>query len=309
MNTPSNAKTHAPYDSPGAGPANMAKTRPLYWSIKRELWENRSLTVAPLAVAGFVVFVLLMTAFALPRKMRALSTLVPAAQHTLVVRPFSTAATVIMMTTILVGIFFSLDALYGERRDRSILFWKSLPVSDSTTLLSKAAIPLVALPLFGFALSVAAQAILLLWSTAVLIGAGLSPATLWSEFRFFQMPLTMLYGIVVFTLWHAPLYAWLLLVSGWARRTPALWAALPFLAISIVEKAAFNTAHSLKYLFTGAMSRAFHLLPGRHFQIIDRLAELDPAKFLAAPGLWIGLLVAAALLAAAARMRRNREPL
>ncbi len=307
MNTPSNAGTDSLDPKPAA--PNLAETRPLLWSIRRELWENRSLTVVPLAVAGFVLFILLMTAFGLPRRMRSLPALDPAAQHILVVRPFSMAASVIMMTTILVGIFFSLDALYGERRDRSILFWKSLPVSDSTTVLSKAAIPLVALPLFGFVLSVVTQAVVLFWSTAVLVGSGVSPATLWSEFRFFQMSLTMLYGIVVFTLWHAPLYAWLLLVSGWARRTPALWAALPFLAIAVVEKAAFNTAHSLKYLFTGAMSRAFDVLPGRHFQILDRLAQLDPLKFLGSPGLWIGLLLTAALLAAAARMRRNREPL
>ena len=58
-----------------------------------------------------------------------------------------------MGTAFIVGIFYSLDALHGERRDRSILFWKSMPVSDLTTVLSKASIPLVVLPLLSFAIS------------------------------------------------------------------------------------------------------------------------------------------------------------
>ena len=58
--------------------------------------------------------------------------------------------------------FYCLDALYGERRDRSILFWKSLPVSDLTTVLSKASIPIVVLPLLTFAVTVATQLIMLL---------------------------------------------------------------------------------------------------------------------------------------------------
>ncbi len=168
MNTPPNFPAGSSLDPPVGATPNRAATDPIYWSIRRELWENRSLTIAPLAVAAFVQFVLLLvTAFTLPHKMRGLPALDPA-KHALVVSPFSMAPTMIMITTILVGIFYSLDALYGERRDRSILFWKSLPVSDRTTVLSKAAIPLVVLPLFGFALSVAAQVSLLLWSSAVL---------------------------------------------------------------------------------------------------------------------------------------------
>ena len=79
--------------------------------------------------------------------MQTLPALDPAKRHALVVRPFSMAPAPIMLATFLVGLFYSLDALYGERRDRSILFWKSLPVSDRTTVLSKASIPLVVLPL------------------------------------------------------------------------------------------------------------------------------------------------------------------
>ena len=71
--------------------------------------------------------------------------------------PYSHAAMLLMVTAFIVGVFYCLDALHGERRDRSILFWKSLPVSDLTTVLSKASIPLVVLPLLVFAITVATQ--------------------------------------------------------------------------------------------------------------------------------------------------------
>ena len=287
----------------------------MYWSIRRELWENRSLTIAPLAVAGFALFVMLVTAFGLPRKMRALAALDAVRQHAAIARPFSMAPSMIMITTILVGIFYCLDALYGERRDRSILFWKSLPVSDRTTVLSKAAIPLVVLPLIGFALSVAAQVIVLLWSTAILAMNGMSPAPLWAELRLVEMLVVLLYGIAAFTLWHAPIYGWLLLVSGWARRMPVLWAFLPFVVISVVERMVFNTAHFgsfMRWRFMGPLTTAFKNVPmpaNGHVGVIDRFDQLDPLTFVRTPGLWIGLLLAAAFLAAAVRLRRFRAPM
>ncbi|HJV32471.1 MAG TPA: ABC transporter permease [Patescibacteria group bacterium] len=316
MNTPSDVATGSRRDSLDITFVRMPATRRLSWSIRRELWENRSVTIAPLAVAAFILFVFLITiAVASPRRMRTLPTLGPAAQHALVVRPFCSSPGPIMMVTILIGIFYALDALYGERRDRSILFWKSLPVSDLETVLSKAAIPLAVLPLIGFALSVATQIVLLLWSTVVLSASGLDPGRVWAEFHFIQTPLVMLYGTAVFTLWHAPLYCWLLLVSGWARRMPVLWAALPFVAVGLVERVAFGTTYFGAWMrdrIMGAMPAAFDYAPPATrgaMPLLDRLDQLDPVKFAGTPGLWIGLIVAMAFLAAAVRLRRFREPL
>jgi len=214
-----------------------------------------------------------------------------------------------------VAIFFCLDALYGERRERSILFWKSLPVSDRTTVLSKAVFPLALLPLFGFALGVTVQFIVLLWETFLLIASGVDPALLWGEVRWLEMPVVLLYGIAAFTLWHAPLYGWLLLISGWARRMPILWALLPQIVLSIVEKIAFNTnyvARFMQHRMLGAMTAAFDIAapPVRgKFPLLDRVTQLAPGKFLLTPGLWLGLLFAAACIAAAIRLRRYREPI
>ena len=124
------------------------------------------------------------------------------------------------------------------------------------------------------------------------------------------MTLVMVYGLTVHVLWHAPLYAWLLLVSAWARRTPFLWAVLPPMALGVLEGIAFQTHYFgrlLRYRVVGAMEEAFALKPGD--KDILRLTQLDPLGFLGSPGLWIGLVAAGVFLAAAARLRRYREPI
>jgi ABC-2 type transport system permease protein len=254
--------------------------------------------------------------FGLPRRMQNFATLDPARQHAVIVTPFSMAPAPIMFFTFLVGLFYCLDALYGERRDRSILFWKSLPVSDRTTVLSKVAIPLVVLPLFAFVLSLATQRLMMFQATAVLLANDMSAATLWKEFRFFQESLIMLYGLAVHALWYAPIYGWLLFISAWAKRAPLLWALLPPMLISAFERTAFGTRsfmRMLQYRVQGAMQEAFVGVStprrGSHPPLIDQLSQLDPANFLTRPGLWVGLTFAVVCLAVAIRLRRNREPI
>ncbi len=286
----------------------MNATRPFYWSVRRELWENRSIYLAPLIVTAVVLFATSIGTIGLPRRMRALSALDPAKQHA-AVSHYGMAPAAIMFTTLIVAIFYSLDALYGERRDRSMLFWKSMPVSNGTTVLSKATIPLVVLPLIGFVLSLATFFFMLFLSTAVLLANGISPARLWAEVRVLQEPVIMAYGLTVHALWFAPIYGWFLLVSAWARRATFLWAVLPLLAISAFEKILFNTQYfmyMLQYRTTGAMKEAFAVRRG---ELLNQLTQLDPLRFLSAPGLWVGLAFAWACLAAAVRVRRNREPI
>src|SRR6266702_1744591 len=199
-----------------------APTRPFYWSVRRELWENRSIYIAPLIVAIVVLFGFLVSTIGLPERRRAVLLLDPAKARAAIEGPYDMAAIMLILTAFIVGVFYCLDALYGERRDRSILFWKSLPVSDRTTLLSKATIPLVILPLVTFAIVVATQLVMLLWTSALLITHGMSPASTWTHVALFRNSLVLLYGLVAIALWHAPIFGWALLVSGWARRATFL---------------------------------------------------------------------------------------
>ena len=122
MNTQSNAISGSPLESQVIAPAVISTTRPLYWSVRRELWENRSIYFAPLAVATIILFGFLISTIYLPARMRAALALDPMQQRELIEQPFNFAALLLMGTTLIVAVFYCLDALHGERRDRSILF-------------------------------------------------------------------------------------------------------------------------------------------------------------------------------------------
>src|SRR5258707_627362 len=156
-NTPASAGVSDPgYSSPAAG-NGIAASRPFYWSVRRELWENRSLYVAPLIVAVVVLFGFLISTIGMPERRQGVLSLDPAHQRAMIGMPYDVAAMMLIFTAFIVGVFYCLDALHSERRDRSILFWKSLPVSDLTTVLSKASVPFVILPLIIFGTVVLVQ--------------------------------------------------------------------------------------------------------------------------------------------------------
>jgi ABC-2 type transport system permease protein len=305
MNTQSEAVQ--PLETNATVPVLIPATRRLYWSVRRELWENRAIYLAPLAVAALFLLGFLISAIHPPAQMRDAMALDPMRHQELVEQPYTFAAFFLMAISFIVAVFYSLDALYGERRDRSILFWKSLPVSDLITVLAKATIPVLIVPLVTFAVALVTQVIMLLLSSAVMLARGQSVATLWTHLPLFQMSLMLLFHLVaIHGLQFAPIYSWILLVSGWARRAPLLWAVLPPLAIGVAEKVAFNTHHFaslLGYLFGGAPE----ITTGK--MAMAPLTASALGEFLAYPGLWIGLAIAAAFLAAAVRLRRYREPI
>lgn len=302
-NTPESAGVRAPG-------YNASPTQPFFWSVRRELWENRSIYIAPLIVAAVVLFGSFVGSFHLPDRRRLAMLLDPAQRRAAIELPYDIAAMIVILTAFVVGVFYCLDALYGERRERSILFWKSLPVSDLITVLSKAIIPLVVLPLIIFLIIIATQFSMMLISSAALMPSGLAGTT-WANFNLFQQSLILLYSLIIIALWHAPIYGWALLISGWARRATFLWAVLPLLAIGVLEKIAFDTTHFISMLkdrLFGAGDTAFAFHPHRGVAI-DSLLQLTPGRYLATPGLWIGLALAAVFVVIAVRQRRYSGPI
>jgi ABC-2 type transport system permease protein len=311
MNTQTNAMPDSSLESQIVAPAVIPVTRQIYWALRRELWENRFIYLAPLGVAALFLFGFLIHSMIHPAGgVRGLSTLAPDKQHEAIIEPYDMAAALLMGAFLLVAVFYCIETLQRERRDRSILFWKSLPVSDVTTVLTKASIPFLVLPLLTCAIAFVTQFLMLLVSSVALVGSGLSVATYWEQVSLFQASLLLLYHVMtVHVLWCAPIYGWLVLVSAWARRAALLWAVLPPLAIGTLEKLLFNTTHFSSFLeqFLSGSGTEAHTMPGT--LPMDPGTHLTPLKFLSTPGLWLGLAVTAAFLATAVRLRRHRDPM
>jgi len=301
------ALNQSAFSASEATTVNISGFQRFCWSVRRELWENHSLFIAPLAAGALAVVGFLIGSLGIAHKLPILSSFSQAQQLRAVAVPLDVTAGLQMAVGMIVALFYCLDALHGERRDRSILFWKSLPVSDLTAVLAKAAVPLLVLPLILFVAAVITQWFILLIASAVLLLHGQSPAILWTQLSLSQRWLLLLYHLyAVHSFWYAPFFGYLLFISGWARRTPFLWAFLPPIAISLLETLIFRTNH-FSNMITNRLHGGNSVAPGHAGMPIDPSTQITLGHFLATPGLWIGLLLTAIFLVAAAQLRRYRS--
>jgi ABC-2 type transport system permease protein len=283
-------------------------TRPFFWSLRREVWEYRSLYIAPLAAAGIFLLGFIVTIGHQVAKMRGMSGMDAMQQRNTMATPYDMASGLLMAVGMLVGAYYALDALYGERRDRSILFWKSLPVSDLTAVLAKASIPIVLLQFFCWAVAVVLQFLMLVIQSGAIAAGGEHVSALWAQLSPIQMWIMLLnHLITIHGLWYAPFYGWMLLVSSWARRAPFLWAVLPVLAVGALEKLVLNTSYFFQILG--------YRLGGNPAVVfvkdwpVNPMTQLMIGHFFLNPGLWTGLIFTALCIVGAARLRRYRAPL
>jgi ABC-2 type transport system permease protein len=317
MNTESSALPETFGAQPVVAPATISPAQRMYWSVRRELWENRWLYLAPLGVAAVFLIGFFVSTVHLPAAVRRMEIAGTQHQHDsiggrleahLFAGPYDIASSLMMALAILTGIFYSAEALHGERSDRSILFWKSMPVSDTTTVLAKASIAIVIVPLFVCAVAFVMWWIMLLESSLVLLARGMSPAVLWAQLPLFQMWGLLIWHIVTaHAIWPAPIYCWLLLVGGWARRAVVLWAALPVLVIGVLEKLTFNSWSFAELVGRRLIGDApsMVVVPGS-MSPTNPMTQITAIRFLTSPGLWLGFLVCALFLIAAIGLRRSR---
>jgi len=303
MNTEANAASQSLAREARVAARAIPWAETFYWCVRRELWEHRAIYVGPAAAASVFLFGFLITVFRLPHQMR--EAIADPSKMKALGGSYEFAAVAVMLVAMIVEIFYCLEALQGERKDRSILFWKSLPVSDLTTVLSKASIPFVILPAVAYAVLIVTAFVMLVVSSLVLLASGLSAGPLWTQLSLAENAFGLLYHMVtVHILWYAPIYCWMLLVSAWARRAAFVWAFLPPFCVGMLEKLILNTTHFatwLGYRVSGGMEaeQTAGMMPSTH---------LTPWRFLGDPGLWLGWIAAAIFLWAAVRIRRNREP-
>jgi ABC-2 type transport system permease protein len=287
--------------------------------MRRELWENRSIVIAPFATAALLIFAILSLSVRLmidPPQIG--GNVVGQVGSGALWIPYILIAAPVLAIGLVVAAAYCLSALQGERRDRSILFWKSLPVSDLTTVLSKASVPIVLIPLISFLAAMITQLVIFAMMLTVVPQFGAKAHLVWAgapiDFGTVRMllaatpvgylTLCMLYGLLATALWHAPVYAWLLLVGGWARRMTFVWAIAPVIGLEIIERIVFGTNH----LETIITQRLYGSLLVAFTETNGTLPILTPVRFIADPGLWSGLAVTALFLGAAVLLRRYRQP-
>ena len=283
--------------------------------IQREFWEHRGLWMVPLAVAAVMllaaaIFGHVNVSFGNADSHYDGPNPPPVAEFMALgwAVPFYLAA-------LIQASAYLIDCLYAERRDRSILFWRSMPVTDARTVLVKLLVGLVLVPLGAFAVAavsgLAGSAIMALRNHDVVLN-GLSVVTLWNTADWLRMQLVLLYGILAAMLWYAPFAAYLMLVSVWARRSPYAWALLPPVLLVVLEYMVFGT-HYVGHIVNGGFGEFLHLAYG--LAALDAagdtgrysLQSLTPAQLLASQRLVWGLAAAAAMVALAIRLRRYRD--
>ncbi|HVH83259.1 MAG TPA: ABC-2 transporter permease, partial [Steroidobacteraceae bacterium] len=274
---------------------------------RRELWEHRSLWIAPLVVEGLLAISLLLGRINMDLPEGVLTAQQRIAIFTIV--QWALAQPLFIVTAICVA-FYLLDCLYAERKDRSILFWKSLPLSDELTVASKFLVAAVVVPLGVFLLAAVAGLVF-----AAIIAVRVPGGLTWSTYEWLRTELVLLLEVILGVLWYSPIAGALLLFSAWIRRNPILWASLVPVVAPVVERVALGTHYIWNfevYRTNGIWHKltlgpdvfgSFHHLPPvgvvlDTFNIRGAFTDID---------LWSGVIAAIAMAYAAARVRRYRD--
>ena len=286
------------------------------WLVRREVWEHKAIWVAPLIVIGCLVLLVLtgnvhLGPFGGHDDATIFNEVSREMQMKLLVVVYAGLALVVFMVMGIVAFFYSIDSLYADRRDRSVLFWKSLPLSDVETVLSKFAVALVVIPLVALVASAVAQLVIATGGSARLSMSGLSGGLMWEPQALLGGFMVAFLWCVTAMLWYSPIVAYLMLASAWAPRGPFLWAVLPPVALWVLERVVVGSEHVGDFI-TDRLFGLYRLLGARgDVNDLSEIGNVDLVgslrEFYASPELWLGFAAAFLLLAGAVWVRRYRD--
>jgi ABC-2 type transport system permease protein len=314
-----------------------------YWLVKRELWEHRGgFLWTPIIVGGVFLLLNLMgiiTGEVMGGRHGFNITLGSSNNMNLLARALDqqSMATVgagldmvMYSPTMIIGMvlgfvvfFYCLGALYDDRRDRSLLFWKSLPISDTATVLSKVVAATVVAPLIAIVVGTLTGILMLLMFAIALSLHGVSVWHLLTLSHPFQVIANLVGSIPLYVVWALPTVGWLLLCSAWSRSKPFLWAVVLPVAVGIVI-GWFNLLGTVdvqnSWYWRHVVGRVLlSVFPGGWLTQVQNIGGDDPAEVLSSlgvmhtyavlgsPNIWIGVAAAAAMLAGATWFRRWRD--
>ena len=312
------------------------------WLLKREYWENRGgFFWAPLITGAIIVGLNLILAvigsIAARRSMGSSGFVFEDADPHKIGQALGAMGDGMLLGGVIVAcvvlafvvFFYALGSLYDDRRDRSVLFWKSLPVSDSQMVLSKAAWALVLAPLWAIGVGLLIGVSLWVISALTITVNGVPAAhAVFTQSHPMRIIGGVLASLPVYMVWALPTVGWLMFCSAWARSKPFLWAVLvPVLACVVISMTTIlpgvDIAHD-KVWYTLAYRGLLSVVPGAWYPVVggvvgesgaintpdDLAGAIDLTRSwhaFASFDIWIGAIVGVALIAAAVRLRRWRD--
>ncbi len=295
--------------------------------IRKELWEHPAIWVAPV-VTAFVVSMLTLTGqVSISAFGEAVDLAIVGAQN---VDPVHRAAVlngvlIVVSSIFAVGawiimVFYSLDALYAERKDKSILFWRSLPITDAETVVSKLITALLVIPLVSLVVAILTHLIILtITGVWVALQGGDALHLIWQPVRLGDVWLACLVMTIALPLWQAPMIGWFVFVSTFAKRSPFLTGFMPILVLPMLERLLVGTHLFWDAIFVRTIqppiidfdryrSMETGEVPAElELSALSLLKQIDLAAFFSSPSLWAGLIVCALFTAAAIYVRRYRD--
>lgn len=300
--------------------------------IRRELWEHRSIFVTPIAIASIVTLGTLTALVFVGEFQQELNLAIFGAQNVageterkaVLTGLFIGSSWLFLLGLGVLTVFYALDSLYAERKDKSILFWRSLPVTDAETVISKLLTALFVIPAVAMGGIIVTHLInLVITSLWVSSKGGDASLLIWGSVSFLDNWLAMIIVLLTSALWMSPFVGWFLFVSAWTKRSPLLMAFLPLVLVPMIEGIFMRSAHFAEAvwgragqipIFAGIdmerffdENRSMHGVTGLPEEMISLLAHLDLGKFVSSVDTWIGLIVCGLLTTAAIYVRRYRD--
>jgi len=207
----------------------------------------------------------------------------------------------LLLVLIIITVNYLLSSLYNDRKDRSILFWRSMPVSEWEEVLVRLGVALVVAPAVYIAVSLLTQVIFILLAMLLVWRMDMDPfETVLNNIRYGDLLLQQVGGWLLTALWVAPVYAYLMLASAWAKRSPFLAAIAPVLALIFIEGLVLGT----DYVGTAIKNHVPHYIGGESvvgFYFSNAFwAQIDYVSLLS------GLVFAVGAVVASVYLRRYR---
>jgi len=280
------------------------------WLVRREFWEYRAIWMCP----AVIVCALMLAALFGRVEVAELGS--PEGNSGMAGMALFAFGMIFFFVMTIYSSWYLLDCLNADRKDRSVLFWKSLPISDTAMVLAKLFTGLVAIPIVYFT-AADLSALLMAFIISLRSHSSLGSA-LWQPDLWLQLQALWLYVIASIAIWYLPLAGWLMLISAWARRAVMLWSIMPPLAVVLAERLFLGThvvEDLLRNRLAGYLAVAFHHQQGAGWvrtplggagsiaTPISVWRLLDPIGFFSSPATWIGVFVGAALVCGAVQLR------